>query len=260
MNASSAPLLQIQELTKDFGGLRAVDHCSFEIPQGSIFGLIGPNGSGKTTVFNLVTGFLEPTKGRVFFKGHDITGMPPHRIARYGIARTFQLVRTFNRMTVMDNLLLGVQHQRGENLLWGILQPPSVHQEERQAIERARELLSIVGLGHAVNEYCGNLSYAEQKMVELTRALMSDPQLVMLDEPTSGINPTLVNRILDYIRRLRQEQGKTFLVVEHDMRVIMNLCDRIAVLDYGQKIAEGTPAEICANAAVIDAYLGACVA
>ena len=258
MNASDAALLKVEGLTKDFGGLRAVDRCSFEVPRGSIFGLIGPNGSGKTTVFNLVTGFLEPTEGRVFFNGHDITGLRPHEVARYGIARTFQLVRTFNRMTVMENLLLGVQHQPGENLLWGILQTPYVRRQERQAIERARALLSIVGLEHAANEYCGNLSYAEQKMVELTRALMSDPQLVMLDEPTSGINPTLVNRILDYIRQLREEQGKTFLVVEHDMRVIMNLCDRIAVLDYGQKIAEGTPAEICANAAVIDAYLGTC--
>ncbi|MGQ9501255.1 MAG: ABC transporter ATP-binding protein [Anaerolineae bacterium] len=258
MNASDAMLLKVEGLTKDFGGLRAVDHCSFEVPRGSIFGLIGPNGSGKTTVFNLVTGFLEPTEGRVFFNGHDITGLRPHEVARYGIARTFQLVRTFNRMTVMENLLLGVQHQPGENLLWGILQTPHVRRQERQAIERAHALLSIVGLEHAANEYCGNLSYAEQKMVELTRALMSDPQLVMLDEPTSGINPTLVNRILEYIRQLRQEQGKTFLVVEHDMRVIMNLCDRIAVLDYGQKIAEGTPTEICADAAVIDAYLGTC--
>jgi ABC-type branched-subunit amino acid transport system ATPase component len=258
MNASDAALLKVEGLTKDFGGLRAVDRCSFEVRRGSIFGLIGPNGSGKTTVFNLVTGFLEPTEGRVFFNGHDITGLRPHEVARYGIARTFQLVRTFNRMTVMENLLLDVQHQPGENLLWGILQTPYVRRQERQAIERARALLSIVGLEHSANEYCGNLSYAEQKMVELTRALMSDPQLVMLDEPTSGINPTLVNRILDYIRQLREEQGKTFLVVEHDMRVIMNLCDRIAVLDYGQKIAEGTPAEICANAAVIDAYLGTC--
>jgi ABC-type branched-subunit amino acid transport system ATPase component len=258
MNASDAALLKVEGLTKDFGGLRAVDRCSFEVPRGSIFGLIGPNGSGKTTVFNLVTGFLEPTEGRVFFNGHDITGLRPYQIARYGIARTFQLVRTFNRMTVMENLLLGVHHQPGENLLWGALRTPHVRQHERQAIERARQLLAIVGLEHAANEYCGNLSYAEQKMVELTRALMSDPQLVMLDEPTSGINPTLVNRILDYIRHLREEQGKTFLVVEHDMRVIMNLCDRIAVLDYGQKIAEGTPAEICANAAVIDAYLGTC--
>ena len=249
-------MLKIEQLTKDFGGLRAVDGCSFQVPQGVIFGLIGPNGSGKTTVFNLVTGFLEPSAGQVFFKGQNITGLRPYQIAQLGIVRTFQLVRTFNRLTVMENLLAGPQNQAGENLLWGMLRTPRTRREERQAIERARALLAVVGLEGVADEYCGNLSYAEQKMVEITRALMADPELIMLDEPASGINPTLVNQILDYIRHLRDERGKTFLVVEHDMRVIMNLCDRIAVLNYGQKIAEGTPAEISGDAAVIDAYLG----
>jgi ABC-type branched-subunit amino acid transport system ATPase component len=251
-------VLKIEQLTKDFGGLRAVDHCSFEVPEGMIFGLIGPNGSGKTTVFNLVTGFLAVTDGHVYFKGQNITGLRPDQIVQRGIVRTFQLVRTFNRMTVMENLLVGSQHQVGESVLWGALRSPQMRRQEREAIARARALLAVVGLEALADEYCGNLSYAEQKMVEITRALMADPVLIMLDEPASGINPTLVNRILDYIRRLRDEQGKTFLVVEHDMRVIMKLCDRIAVLDYGEKIAEGTPVEICANVAVIDAYLGVC--
>jgi ABC-type branched-subunit amino acid transport system ATPase component len=249
-------VLAIKKLTKNFGGLRAVDDCSFEVPPCVIFGLIGPNGSGKTTVFNLITGFLEPTQGQVFFNGQDITGLRPYQIVQRGIVRTFQLVRTFNRLTVMENLLLGSNQQAGENFVWGILRTRRVVRQECEAVQRARALLDVVGLRGIANEYCSNLSYAEQKMVEITRALMADPNLIMLDEPASGINPTLVNQLVNYIRRLRDEQGKTFLIVEHDMRVIMNLCDRIAVLNYGQKIAEGTPGEIAKDPAVIDAYLG----
>jgi ABC-type branched-subunit amino acid transport system ATPase component len=249
-------VLKVVQLTKDFDNLRAVDNCSFKVSQGLIFGLIGPNGSGKTTIFNLVNGFLKPTAGRIYFKGQEITGLRPYQIGQLGIVRTFQLVRTFNRMTVMENLLLAPKNQAGENCLLGVLRTAKVRRQEQEAIQRARDLLTLVGLEKVADENCGNLSYAEQKMVEITRALMTDPQLILLDEPASGINPTMVNQILDYIRRLRDEQGKTFLVVEHDMRVIMNLCDRIAVLNYGQKIAEGTPAEISADSRVIDAYLG----
>lgn len=249
-------MLRIENLTKDFGGLRAVHHCSFEMPEGMIFGLIGPNGSGKTTVFNLITGFLPPTSGRVFFQDREITGLPPYMIAQRGIARTFQLVRVFQRMTVMENLLMAPKQQAGENLLLGMLRVPRVRRQEREGIERAMALLAVMGMENLADEYCGNLSFAEQKMVEITRALMTDPDLILLDEPASGINPSLVNQILDYIRKLRDEQGKTFLVVEHDMRVIMNLCDRIAVLNYGEKIAEGTTDEVSNAPQVIDAYLG----
>jgi branched-chain amino acid transport system ATP-binding protein len=249
-------LLKVEGLTKNFGELRAVNHCSFEVAPHAIQGLIGPNGSGKTTVFNLITGFLRATSGRIVFRDQDITGLPPHEISSAGIARTFQLVRVFRRMTVLENLLQGPKEQAGERLLAGTFAPPGVRRQEREHLHRAWDLLTVVGLDKYANEYCGSLPYAEQKMVELTRALMSEPQLILLDEPTSGINPTLVNQILDYIRRLRAERGLTILVVEHDMRVIMNLCDRIVVLNYGEKIAEGTPAEIAGDREVIDAYLG----
>jgi ABC-type branched-subunit amino acid transport system ATPase component len=249
-------MLRVENLTKDFGGLRAVDHCSFEVSSGEICGLIGPNGSGKTTVFNLITGFLPATSGKVRFKEDDITGLPPYAIERRGIARTFQTVRVFRGMTVMENLLMAPKDQAGENFVLGLLGTARVRRQERENLGKARDLLAVVGLEGVANQYCGSLSYAEQKMVEITRTLMTDPELILLDEPASGINPTLVNQILDYIRRLRVELQKTFLIVEHDMRVIMNLCNHIVVLNYGQKIADGTPAEVSSNQEVIGAYLG----
>jgi branched-chain amino acid transport system ATP-binding protein len=249
-------LLKLNELTKDFGGLRAVDHCSFEVPEHALFGLIGPNGSGKSTIFNLVTGFLTPTSGQVYLQGQDITNKKPYEINQLGIARTFQLVKVFRNMTVIENLLLAPKGQAGEHILPALFKPPSVREAERQNVAKARALLDIIGLRAAENNLTGSLSYAEQKLVEISRAMMTDPDLIMLDEPASGVNPTLMNHILDYIRQLRDTQGKTFLIVEHDMRVVMNLCDRIAVLNYGRKIAEGTASEISRDPLVIDAYLG----
>ncbi|MGQ9667960.1 MAG: ABC transporter ATP-binding protein [Anaerolineae bacterium] len=249
-------MLRIENLSKDFGGLRAVDHCSFEVPAGTIFGLIGPNGSGKSTIFNLATGFLLPTEGEVYFKGERITGWPPYAIVRKGIARTFQLVRVFRNMTVLENMLMGPKHQLGERFFPGVLNLPAVRRQERENVKKARDLLAMMGLERFENEYAGNLSYAEQKLVEIARALMTDPEFLMLDEPASGINPSLVENILQHIRRLRDEQGKTILLVEHDMNVIMNLCDWIVVLNYGQKICEGTPDTVSRDPRVIDAYLG----
>ena len=224
--------------------------------QGTIHGLIGPNGSGKTTVFNLITGFLRPTAGKVFFKDREITGLPAHAITQAGIARTFQLVRVFRRVTVLENLLSGPKTQRGEQILMGALQTPQVRREGTRA---ARPGVGPTERGWA--RPCGQrvLRQPALRRAENGRTharLMGDPDLILLDEPTSGINPTLVNQILDYIRKLREARGMTFLVVEHDMRVIMNLCDRIVVLNYGEKIAEGTPAEISRDRGVIDAYLG----
>jgi branched-chain amino acid transport system ATP-binding protein len=229
----------VQDLHKDFGGIKAVDGCHLQIPKGKISGLIGPNGSGKTTTFNLLTGVIPPDSGKVVFNGEDIAGLKPYQIFRKGITRTFQITRIYREMTVFENLL-SVTY----------LKIPM-----HEARKRAEELMEFVTLTKLRDEYGGFLSYGQQKLLEFARALMTDPELILLDEPAAGVNRTLLASLLERIHEL-QRQGKTILIVEHDMNVIMNHCEKIFVMDYGVNIAEGKPAEIQNNERVVEAYFG----
>jgi branched-chain amino acid transport system ATP-binding protein len=237
--APAETALELRDLRKTFGGVRAVDGCSFSVPRGKISGLIGPNGSGKTTTFNLITGLFAPDSGQALYRGDNIAGLKPYQVFHRGITRTFQITRIFREMTVLENMLS----------VTGLGVP------DRVARERALALIDFVNLGRLRAEYGGRLSYGQQKLLEFARALMTDPDLILLDEPAAGVNRTLLQHLLDHIHRL-QEEGKTILIVEHDMNVIMNHCERIFVMDYGIKIAEGPPAEIRRDERVIDAYFG----
>jgi len=249
------PLLAAGGLVKSFGGVRAVDRASIEVGKGSITGLIGPNGAGKTTLFNLLSNFIHPDQGRVLFNGEPIQTLQPHQIAERGMVRTFQVARVLSRLSVLENMLLATQHQTGEKFWSTWFQGRKIAREERQSRERALAILDSIGLVHMANAYAGALSGGQRKLLEMGRALMTEPKLVLLDEPAAGVNPALINQICDRIQDWNRT-GLTFLIIEHNMGVIMSLCDRVWVLAEGQNLAVGTPTEIQTNAQVLEAYLG----
>jgi len=249
-------MLTVKDVHKSFGGLKALNGVSLEVEGGSITGLIGPNGSGKTTLFNVISGFYPKDKGEIYFKGRRIDGLPPHKIARMGLCRTFQISQIPQRMTVLENMLLAPQGQLGEGLLGALFRYRRVARQERALLRKALHLLELVGLFDWRNEYSGNLSGGQKKLLSLARVLMADPDLILLDEPTAGVNPTLIRSLLEVIERLRDEEGKTFLVIEHNMKVISSICNKVYVLNFGEVIAEGSPEEIQRSERVLQAYLG----
>jgi branched-chain amino acid transport system ATP-binding protein len=249
-------LLETRQLRKEFGGLVANSDVDFDVPRSSIVSLIGPNGAGKTTFFNMLTGVYKPTAGIVLFDGEDMTGKPPHAYTQRGIGRTFQNIRLFQNMTALENVLVGMHVRLKGNLFEAIARTPRVRREEREARERARELLEFSGLVRKDEVIGRNLSYGDQRRLEVARALATQPKLLLLDEPTAGMNPQETAEFTRFVGRLREEQKLAVLLIEHDMRVVMGVSDRVTVLDYGEKIAEGTPQEIQKNDRVIEAYLG----
>jgi branched-chain amino acid transport system ATP-binding protein len=256
-NGSASPLLAAEHVTKAFGGLVAVEDVNFTIAPKSIVSIIGPNGAGKTTFFNMLTGLYKPTLGKITFAGDDVTAKRPDLITALGIARTFQNIRLFSTMSATENVMVG-QHARMRAGLFGsILRSPGVRREEREVEEKARELLEYVGLKKDQFDWiAANLSYGDQRRVEVARALASDPTLLLLDEPTAGMNPNESATFTEFTQRLRDERGLTILLIEHDMKVVMGVSEHITVLDHGEKIAEGGPEEIRGNERVIEAYLG----
>lgn len=249
-------MITVQSVSRNFGGVLAVDNCSFEVPKGSITALIGPNGAGKTTLFNIIAGSLPPSGGQILLEQEDITGLPAHQLFHHGLVRTFQIPRMFEKMTVLENLMLVPGPQRGENLLSNWLGWSRVREEEQRIRERAEEVLEFLQITHVARQLAGELSGGQKKLVELGRTMMTNPRMVLLDEPGAGVNPTLLGKLCEDIRRLNQERGYTFCIIEHDMDLISQLCHPVVVMVEGSVLMTGTMEEVRANPQVQEAYLG----